>query len=158
MFKKILVAIDRSNLTPVVFEQAVDLAAKDKAALMIFHCFVEEMLEPLMESRTGLDFYPSDVGAINPYETEIIQKEIEGIEQWLQSYHKKAEDRGVLAQYDQKSGNPDSAICQIAKEWGADLIVVGRKHHNQLTELFTGSVSNYVIHHAHCSVLVVKES
>ncbi len=157
-FKKILVAIDRSNLTSVVFEQALDLAAKDKAALMIFHCFVEEMLEPLIEYRTGLDFYPPDMGAINPYEAEIIQREIEGIEQWLQTYYEKAKHRNVVAQYDHQAGKPDSTICQVAKEWGADLIVVGRKHHNQLAELFTGSVSNYVIHHAPMSVLVVKEA
>ncbi|OKH26588.1 hypothetical protein NIES593_00545 [Hydrococcus rivularis NIES-593] len=157
VFKKILVAVDRSNLTSVVFEQALDLAEKDQACLMIFHCFTEVVLEPLIESGTGLDWYQPDVGVFHPLETEIMQTEIEGIKQWLQSYYQKAQDKGVISQYDHQAGNPDSTICKVAKEWGADLIVVGRKHHNQLTELLTGSVSNYVVHHAHCSVLVVKQ-
>jgi len=152
VFQKIFVAIEHSNLTSVVFEQALDLADKDKACLMIFHCFTEGMLVPLIESGTALDCYQPDVG-VYPVETEI-----EGIKQWLYSYSQKAEDRGVIAQYDHQAGNPDSTICKVAKEWGADLIVVGRNHHNQFTELLKGSVSNYVIHHAHCSVLVVKET
>lgn len=38
-FKRILVAIDRQRpLNPRVFEQALDLAQKESASLMLFHC------------------------------------------------------------------------------------------------------------------------
>lgn len=74
--------IDRSNQTSVVFEQALDLAEKDEACLMIFYCFTEVMLEPLIESGTGLDWYQQDVGVFHPLETEIMQTQIEGIKQF----------------------------------------------------------------------------
>lgn len=37
-FKKILVAIDRSSLALLVFEQALELAKKESASFMVFHC------------------------------------------------------------------------------------------------------------------------
>ncbi len=39
---------------------------------------------------------------------------------------------------------------------GADLIVLGRRGRTGLAEALLGSVSNYVLHHAPCSVLVVQ--
>lgn len=55
-------------------------------------------------------------------------------------------------------GAPGYQICTLANEWQIDLIVMGRKGHSGLAELFIGSVSNYVLHHAHCSVLVVQDN
>ena len=46
-------------------------------------------------------------------------------------------------------------ICQRAKVWQADLIIVGSHGRTGLSELFLGSVSNYVMHHAPCSVMVI---
>lgn len=46
----------------------------------------------------------------------------------------------------------------MATNWGTDLIVIGNRGHTGLKELFLGSVSNYVLHHAPCSVLTVKFS
>jgi len=36
------------------------------------------------------------------------------------------------------------------------LVVVGRRGHSGLSELFLGSVSNYVLHRAPCSVLTIQ--
>ncbi|MEA5469202.1 universal stress protein [Spirulina sp. 06S082] len=44
----------------------------------------------------------------------------------------------------------------MVKSWQADLIAIGRCGHSGLTELFLGSVSNYVLYHAFCSVLIVQ--
>ncbi|HIK43734.1 MAG TPA: universal stress protein, partial [Leptolyngbyaceae cyanobacterium M65_K2018_010] len=38
---------------------------------------------------------------------------------------------------------------------GADLIVVGRRERGRIKAALLGSVSNYVVHHAPCSVLIV---
>ncbi|WP_442949349.1 universal stress protein [Nostoc sp.] len=40
--------------------------------------------------------------------------------------------------------------------WGADLIVLGRRGLKGFAELLAGSVSNHVVHHSPCSVLVVQ--
>jgi nucleotide-binding universal stress UspA family protein len=53
-------------------------------------------------------------------------------------------------------GSPDSRIVETAEEIGADLIVMGSHGYKRWERLLLGSVSNSVVQHAHCSVLVVR--
>lgn len=53
-------------------------------------------------------------------------------------------------------GSPESRIVETAEEWGANLIIVGSHGYNRWERLLLGSVSDSVIHHAPCSVLVVR--
>lgn len=53
-------------------------------------------------------------------------------------------------------GSPDSRIVETAEEWKADLIVVGSHGYSRWERLLLGSVSDSVVHHAPCSVLVVR--
>lgn len=74
----------------------------------------------------------------------------------LRSLTESAIAAGVKTDFAQTSGSPGQAICNLDRTWGADLIVVGRWGRSGLNELLFGSVSNYVLHHAPCSVLVVE--
>ena len=51
------------------------------------------------------------------------------------------------------SGNPYKAILEVAKEEGADLIVLA-SHRPGLQDYFLGSTAAKVVRHAECSVLV----
>lgn len=42
---------------------------------------------------------------------------------------------------------------RVARNWQADVIVIDRRG---ISELLMGSVSNYVLHHAQCSVFTVQ--
>ena len=55
-------------------------------------------------------------------------------------------------------GRPAEAILDEAKQWGADIIVVGSHGHGFWGRALLGSVSNAVVHHAHCPVLVVRRN
>ncbi|MBE9048435.1 universal stress protein, partial [Pleurocapsales cyanobacterium LEGE 10410] len=65
---------------------------------------------------------------------------------------------GVQTEFNQLTGNPGRLICELAADWSADLILVGSRGLKGLKEMFLGSVSNYVTHHAPCSVLIVRDS
>lgn len=54
-------------------------------------------------------------------------------------------------------GNPGQVICDQAREHKADVIVVGRGTKNWFSRIFDPSVSEYVVAHAPCAVLVVRE-
>ena len=54
-------------------------------------------------------------------------------------------------------GRPDSEIVRIAEEIGAGLIVLGSRGLAPVRRAVMGSVSLSVVHHSHCSVLVVRE-
>lgn len=47
-------------------------------------------------------------------------------------------------------------LVQYAKQSDSDLIVIGDSRRGLLSRLLLGSTSRYVLHHVHCSVLVVR--
>jgi nucleotide-binding universal stress UspA family protein len=53
-------------------------------------------------------------------------------------------------------GSPAQVIVDEAEHWGADLIIMGSRGLGVWNRLLLGSVSNAVIHHAKCSVEVVR--
>lgn len=53
-------------------------------------------------------------------------------------------------------GRPAQVIIEEAEKWRADMIVVGSHGHGFWGRLTLGSVSDAVVHHAPCSVLVVR--
>jgi nucleotide-binding universal stress UspA family protein len=48
-------------------------------------------------------------------------------------------------------------IVALAEEIGAGLIVIGSRGHGGIRRALMGSVSDSVVRHAHCPVLVVRE-
>lgn len=156
MFQKILVAIDRSSMSDQVFEEALSLAKATDAALMLLH-----VLAPLEEGYPmpiypGPDsIYPGNDEAIRLYAQQWQDFEKTGLET-LRKLNGRALEAGIMAEFTQSAGDPGRVICQLANSWGADLIVLGRRGHSGLSELILGSVSNYVLHHAPCSVLALQ--
>ena len=64
-------------------------------------------------------------------------------------------ERGLAVETAVRDGEPGPAVVEEAREWGADLVVVGSRGHTGLRRLFEGSVAHYVVDHAHCPVEVV---
>jgi nucleotide-binding universal stress UspA family protein len=67
-----------------------------------------------------------------------------------------AGEKNVAISTDVLFGSPDSRIVETAETWNADLIVVGSHGYSRWERLLLGSVSDSVVHHAPCSVLVVR--
>ena len=63
--------------------------------------------------------------------------------------------RGLTVEVAVRDGEPGPAIVEEAREWGADLIVVGSRGHTGIRRVLEGSVSHYVVDHAPCPVEVV---
>lgn len=53
-------------------------------------------------------------------------------------------------------GPPRQVIVEEAEDWGADLIIMGSRGLGVWSRLLLGSVSNGVVHHAKCSVEIVR--
>jgi nucleotide-binding universal stress UspA family protein len=53
-------------------------------------------------------------------------------------------------------GAPGQAVVEEAERWGADLIVMGSRGLGTWNRLLLGSVSSNVVHHAKCSVEIVR--
>ncbi len=162
MLTRILVAIDRSAVSRQVFDQALALAKATSAELILLHVLsTEESGSPMMSAYfvhskdRCLHVAPQIMQRAN----EVSSREWETFKQkgleLLRFYTKKAIASGVKTEFSQITGHPSSTICDFAQSCHADLIIIGRRGHSGLSEMLLGSVSNYVIHHAPCSVLLV---
>lgn len=158
MFKNILVAMDSSSAGEVIFDHALALAQMHQAKLMLLHVLsTEEENSPLPVPALADSIYWAPGSEIN---LEIWQQQWQAFEHeclgQLKERTTKANRLGVNAEFRQVAGSPSRVICQFAQIWGSDLVVVGNRGRMGLSELFLGSVSNYVLHHAPCSVLTIK--
>ncbi len=156
MFRKILVALDQSDNAQQVYEHALCLAKANNASLMLLHVLShEEDSSPYPPPFSYWNYSPQ----LSAQTWEFYQKQWETYKneglKILQSYAAEANTAGINAEFRQMLGNPGNVICNLARSWEADLIVVGRRGRSGLTEFFLGSVSNYVLHHAPCSTLTV---
>jgi nucleotide-binding universal stress UspA family protein len=157
MFERILVAIDASTVTDQVVDQAIAMAQATHAHLILLHVlspFDQAYPSPVFPSIDAV--YPSMHGeAVKAYMHHWQTYEQEGLA-LLRSRLDQARQAGVGAEINQSIGNPGRIICEMAHTSQADLIMIGRRGLAGLSEFLLGSVSNYVLHHAPCSVLTVQ--
>lgn len=157
MINKILVAVERADARHnLVFDSALSLAKTTGASLMLLHVLAEnEANYPILPTYA---YYP----VLDDRDYEIYQNKLAEYKQlgldFLQYLTEKATEAGIATEYTQLTGNPGRIICELANTWKADLILVGSRGLKGLKEMFLGSVSNYVTHHAPCSVLIIRES
>lgn len=154
MFHKVLVAVDNSTFSQTVFEQALDLGKATGATLMLLHVLSSEEEGSPYVPPIGVEYYPMLTSVASSQE-EWLAYEGQCLDM-LRTYSEQASAHGVKAEFTQTSGNPGRMICHMAQMWECDLILMGRRGHSGLSELLLGSVSNYVLHHAPCSVLTIQ--
>ncbi len=158
MFTKILVSIDDSDMTQSVIDEAVSLAKATGGSLMFLHVISlydnEPLFDPLFMESTILNSELNNEA--DKKSLKVWEEFKQGKKNWLGSLCESATSSGVKAEFTLNIGEPSKRIYDISRSWNADLIVIGRRGRRGLTEMFLGSVSNYVVHHAPCSVLTVQ--
>jgi nucleotide-binding universal stress UspA family protein len=157
-FEKILVAVDLAPASKMVFAKALELARGSKATMVLLSTIAPDYgvgyLNPPL--------YPNSEAAAVTETTIKLYLERQEQErklnlEFLQSLAARAMQVNVAAEINQQIGDPARSICEVADTLSVDLIVVGRRGYIGLHELLMNSVSNYVLHHAPCSVLVVQQ-
>src|SRR5829696_5107039 len=141
---RILLAIDGSEQAELAALRAVDLADATDSELHVVHVGVVPIF---------LESYPGTLG----YERRLYE-EIEEMSRELlrkQSWQVKAAG-GTVAGTHLRMGQVALEIVALAEELQADLIVMGSRGLGGVRRALMGSVSDSVVRHAHCPVLVVR--
>jgi len=149
MIKNILVALDDGDTCQSVFNRAIELAQPLHAKLNLVSVLMPERDDSLTQA-------PYSDADWKTYADRYRDLQTAGF-RMLESLTAKAQEAGISAAFTQAVGSPGPAICELARTWSTDLILVGSHGRKGLSEMLLGSVSNYVVHHATCSVMVVHE-
>ncbi len=156
-YKQILVAVDQSEPSRKAFDQAVAIAKAFQAKLNLIH-----VISSLQEEYQDLSALAVDGGYYPAVTDDILQQRWESLEEegleFLRSLKEIATAHGVSTEFTQMIGQAEQKICEFAQSLNADLIVIGSHGRTGLSELFLGSVSNYVSHHVPCAVLIVHQA
>jgi nucleotide-binding universal stress UspA family protein len=140
--RRILLATDGSEEAEEAAGVAVELARSTGSELHVVHV---ELLPPMPP-------YPEVLGWREDLEwAERQAREL------LDEQVKKVEDAGgTVAGVHLRGEFPAEEIVALAEELGTDLIVVGSRGRGGIRRALKGSVSDRVVRHAHCPVLVVR--
>ena len=157
-FNKILVGLDFSSLSHSVFQEALELASQNHAEMFLFHCISADtlMTPPPFSGELGLS--PHLVDQAYQVQTMKLEEHTKQAIAQFQEYKTQAEHLHITVDFEYQVTDAGAGLCRKALDWGADLIVMGRRGRQGLTEMLLGSVSNYVLHHAYCAVLVVQSN
>jgi nucleotide-binding universal stress UspA family protein len=141
MLAKILMPIDGSDNSLRALDYAFFLAKKADSSVTAIHV-IENPPTVYIESQKLLN------DLMSKYRIESAQI--------LDRCKQMAEKKGVKIETVIVEGDPASNITNYAQKENIDLIIIGSRGLGRFKEMMLGSVSNKVLHHAKCSVLIVK--
>lgn len=139
-YHNILVALDGSDQSYNAVHEAITLAKRNNAKLHVLT--VKDM-----EHHYGMTGF----GIVENPEIDMMAQDI----------LKKAEEIiGDEVTYDSYEivGAPKHMIVQFAGDKKMDLIVIGATGAGMINKLMLGSTTQFVVNHAPCNVLVVKQT
>lgn len=142
MFKRITVALDRSDPAQEAFAVALQLAKTERAELGV--CSV---VDPVVIAGTSPPSPATDL-VIRDMEVEARRLVTEAVE--------RAHQAGITASAQVRNGVPAFELLRYADAFAADLIVTGTHGRRGLKHFLLGSVAEVILREASIPVLVVR--
>lgn len=133
MYKKIMVAIDGSEVSRSALQEGLHIASSYGAKLRIVHVIGDSEDADQQVGNDLLNQARSTVPSKQSVETRLVQAEAE---------------YGLTGVSD--------AIANAVKDWNADLLVVGTANRRGLERMVIGSVAEQVIAKVESSILLVR--
>jgi nucleotide-binding universal stress UspA family protein len=151
---KVLLTTDGSEEADLATRTAADLADKTGSELHLVHVFGITPWYPAYPEGFGLGGAELE----DPGLEEDLQRTSEQrARELLDAEVEKLRSLGVtLAQAHLVEGGVAQEIVGLAEEIGAGLIVMGSRGGGGIRRALMGSVSDSVVRHAHCPVMVVR--
>lgn len=148
--ERILVPTDFSecggNCSMLAVKQAVGLAKQHGCKLIFLHVITEDLY------RKPMFFLDED--KIDDLKKKIREHAEEEIEKIVDEYAGDIKDQCTVIV---REGKPYTEILKEEKESGVDLIVISTRGVSGLQGVLYGSVTEKVVRHATCSVLVARK-
>ncbi len=142
MYNHLLFPTDGTAMSLTVEAHVMQLAQQFQAEVTVLHAYEATSIMPVYETSYVY------LGELETYLKE--QSQI-----LLADCLKRFQEAGIQAHQQAIKENPGLAIVEMAGQVGADLIVMGSQQKGVVRRFLLGSVSNYVVNHSPCPVLIV---
>jgi universal stress protein A len=143
-FNRILCAVDFSETSLEAFRRAAEMARRFASNLYVLHVIEAR---PVVPSLIGGD-------AVGEMAVELEEKATAAVESLVASSASALE--GVPLALEVTAGRASVEILNHARDWPADLIVLGAKGATALEQILIGSTAERMMREAPCSVLIVR--
>lgn len=146
MYRQILVPVDGSDTANKALQAALELAKDSGGRVRAIHV-MEEVA------------YASNFNQFGVYTEELLNAMQEAGKGILQDAMTRARSAGVAADtllFDSVSGRLAEVVANAAREWNADLIVVGTHGRRGVGRMLMGSGAEQIIRLAPVPVLVIR--
>jgi nucleotide-binding universal stress UspA family protein len=145
---RILVATDGSEEAALALTTAADLAKSTNSELHVAYVFPTAVQRPFPNPITSRP-------------REVLEHELEEAMGQAQSFLdrevEQVKGEGVtVSDSHLVRGRPDREVVHLSEELDAGLIVMGSRGLGGVRRALMGSVSDSVVRHAHCPVLIVR--
>jgi nucleotide-binding universal stress UspA family protein len=140
-FRKILIAVDESAFAVRAADVGFELARSLGAEVALVH-----VVDPAVDAYAPEGGIPA---------SELVALAKQNGRRLLAAFGQRASLQPAPLEF-VHVGKPAAEIVKAAKNWPADLIVVGSHGRGGVQRLLLGSVAEAVMRHAACPVLVVR--
>jgi nucleotide-binding universal stress UspA family protein len=142
---KVVLAIDGSEEAALAAEAATELSKETGSEVHV------TFVLPAPEELIGHHWYAPEIreSVLEQARSEA-RKFLEGRAEQLRLEGAKVVDTHL------RTGEPDKEIIRLSEEIGATLIVMGSRGLGAVRRALMGSVSDSVVRHAHCPVLIMR--
>ena len=148
----VLLAIDGSAEASLATEAAVEIAIKTRSELHLVYVRSDPLLTTLYEGE-----YPRGVQDLDYEFDQELESAGRAAQEVLDAAVRKVDSLGgAVAQAHLMEGRAPQKIVSLAEDLGIGLIVMGSRGRGGVSRTLMGSVSDSVVRHAHCPVLVVR--
>jgi nucleotide-binding universal stress UspA family protein len=148
----VLLAIDGSTEAALATEAAVEIAIKTRSELHLVYVHSYPPLTTLYEGE-----FPRGVQDLDHEFDEELENSRRAAQGVLDTAVRKVDSLGgAVAQAHLMEGRAPQEIVTLAEDSGIGLIVMGSRGRGRVSRTLMGSVSDLVVRHAHCPVLVVR--
>lgn len=137
----VAIAVDESKFAEQAFDFYLANVKKDGDYLVLIHC--PELYDLSLASPAVVDQLLRELSA-----------KVKALEE---KYKVKIQQAHLNGKFRTGQGKPGEVVCKVAAEEGAQLIVTGTRGLGTVRRTFLGSVSDYIIHHAHVPVLICRK-
>lgn len=143
----VIVAVDGSRTAEHAFDWYLQYIHSPENEVVVVHSV----------ELTNVHAYPSVFVRPEILEAEF-SKEKDKAKGLEKAVKRKLREHKVRGRFTMVAGIAGEVIVDLAKRESAELIVVGTRGWGKIRRTILGSVSDYVIHHAHCGVLTIRKS